>query len=155
MTRINVIKPQYLLDQHLQAEYRELPMVNASLRRSLESPNWCTIKFPCNYTLNTGHVTFFYNKHVFLKHRWHLLTAELRRRGVNVNPDERAVDFSVFDEVPIDRKADAWQPTKADVQINVERILQRVSEKPNWYRYKNKPVTYIWYRERLLAKLGA
>ena len=152
MTRINLIKPQYLLDQHLMAEYRELPMVNASLRRSLDSPNWPTIKLPKQYTLNTGHVKFFYNKRVFLQERWHLLIAELLRRSFVIIPDQRNVDFSIFDEVPIDAVADAWKPTNKDIKININRILLRVKEKPNWYKYKSKSITYAWYKDRILNK---
>ena len=37
MTRINIIPPSELTDQHLIAEYREIFMVPASLRRTLKS----------------------------------------------------------------------------------------------------------------------
>ena len=37
MTRINIIEPAELTDQHLIAEYREIFMVGGSLRRTLKS----------------------------------------------------------------------------------------------------------------------
>ena len=37
MTRINIIPPRELYDQHLIAEYREMLMVPASLKRTLAS----------------------------------------------------------------------------------------------------------------------
>ena len=40
MTRINLVPPEELSDQHLIAEYREIFMVGSSLQRSLKSPNW-------------------------------------------------------------------------------------------------------------------
>ena len=40
MTRINLVPPEELSDQHLVAEYREIFMVGSSLQRSLRSPNW-------------------------------------------------------------------------------------------------------------------
>ncbi len=57
MTRINVIDPIDLTDQHLMAEYRELPMIMGSLRRSLKSKKGLP-KITPKYTLNAGHVTF-------------------------------------------------------------------------------------------------
>ena len=60
MTRINVIPVDQLTDQHLVAEYREMLMVPASLKRSLGSKNGMdTKRIPKQYTLNTGHVYFF------------------------------------------------------------------------------------------------
>ena len=59
MTRINIIHPSELTDQHLIAEYRELFMVGSSLQRSLKSPSWNPNKIPKKFTLNKGHVTFF------------------------------------------------------------------------------------------------
>ena len=39
MTRINIISPSELTDQHLVAEYREIFMVGSALARTLKSPN--------------------------------------------------------------------------------------------------------------------
>ena len=65
MTRINSnIDPKKLTDQHLMAEYRELPMVPAALRKSLRTQSVKTIlsKIPKRYKLNSGHVLFFVDK---------------------------------------------------------------------------------------------
>ena len=61
MTRINLVPPEELSDQHLVAEYREIFMVGSSLQRSLGSPNWEKTKksIPKQFTLNKGHVKFF------------------------------------------------------------------------------------------------
>jgi len=37
MTRINLVNPKELSDQHLVAEYREIFMVGSSLQRSMKS----------------------------------------------------------------------------------------------------------------------
>ena len=37
MTRINLVPPEELMDQHLFAEFREIKMVPKSLRRSLRA----------------------------------------------------------------------------------------------------------------------
>jgi len=40
LTRINIVEPSELTDQHLVAEYREIFMVGSSLQRSLKSKSW-------------------------------------------------------------------------------------------------------------------
>ena len=64
MTRINIVPTSELADQHLVAEYRELFMVGSALVRTLKSKNAAKTlnSLPEKYTLNTGHVKFFYNK---------------------------------------------------------------------------------------------
>ena len=53
MTRINIISPSELTDQHLIAEYREIFMVAGSLKRTLISKSgFVESKVPKNYTLN-------------------------------------------------------------------------------------------------------
>ena len=60
MTRINIIIPSELYDQHLIAEYREIFMVAGSLERTLISKaGYKESKVPTRYTLNKGHVYFF------------------------------------------------------------------------------------------------
>ena len=68
MTRINLVPPEELSDQHLVAEYREIFMVGSSLQRSLRPPNWEKTKesIPKKFTLNKGHVKFFYDKGKYL-----------------------------------------------------------------------------------------
>ena len=68
MTRINLITPSKLADQHLFAEWREIKMIPPALMRSLKSKNEQDIisKISNTYTLNKGHVTFFYDKINFL-----------------------------------------------------------------------------------------
>ena len=56
MTRINIVEPSELTDQHLIAEYREITMVPGSLKRTLVSKiGYKESKVPKKYTLNTGH----------------------------------------------------------------------------------------------------
>ena len=79
MTRINLVPAENLADQHLFAEWREIKMVPAALRRSLRTKTIQSIlkSVPSRYTLNTGHVTFFYNKMKFLTDRYEILSNEL------------------------------------------------------------------------------
>lgn len=69
MTRINAgVHPNTLHRLHLIAEYRELPMVAASLRRSLRTKTTDEIlkSIPEKFTLGRGHVLFFYDKMRYL-----------------------------------------------------------------------------------------
>ena len=129
MTRINIINPSELTDQHLVAEYRELFMVGSSLQRSLKSPNWDVNRIPTKFTLNTGHVMFFYDKGKYLHKRYRQLREEMKVRGMK--PD----DTRVFkrEQWPNELYND-WIPTIEDQKIIRDRIEERIAEKPDWYR---------------------
>lgn len=135
MTRINTIDPQELTDQHLLAEYREIFMVGPALRRSLASPNWSDAKIPATFTLNKGHVMFFYNKGKFLHERYRALVAEMKRRGNTPDPERKFKR----DEWPDEYYGD-WEPTEESREIIRERIALRISQRPGWYRYNGKQI---------------
>ena len=129
MTRINIINPSELTDQHLVAEYRELFMVGSSLQRSLKPPNRDVNNIPDKFTLNKGHVRFVYDKGEYLSKRYDALREEMINRGMK--PD----DTRVFkrDQWP-DGLYNDWMPTVEDQNIVRKRIEERISQKPNWYR---------------------
>jgi len=132
MTRINLVKVQELTDQHLVAEYREIFMVGSALQRSLKSPNWEKTKksLPVEFTLNGGHVKFFYNKGKYLHKRYLGLVNEMKRRGMK--PDPTRV-FKVH-QWPDDLYRD-WSPSEKELEIVRQRIQERIDQKPDWYRY--------------------
>ena len=138
MTRINSdIDPKLLHRLHLLAELREITMVPASLRRSLSTSSKLMVisGIPKKFTLNTGHVKFFYNKLTFLQARFDRLCDEMERRGYI--PDRtRTVAFDGFDE----RFYNDWTSTPADDTIVIERINLRISQKP--HLYSQKPPLY-------------
>lgn len=147
MTRINTINPNHLVDAHLLAEYRELPMVIGSLKRSLRTrtPQQIAKRVPSAYTLNKGHVSFFFNKQGYLIRRFTNLCVELRRRGYDIKPEERNIDFEAF---PMEFRED-WHPDMAAHHINIERILVRINEKPGWYKYNSDPLNINEYTEMI------
>lgn len=133
MTRINCIPPEFLLDQHLLAEYVETAMALASLRRSKATGK--PLPKRDHYTLNAGHVIFFYDKGKFLKRRYESLKVELLSRNFSLD-ESRHMEWDAYSpELMYD-----WEPTERDQLINVERILVRVNKKPDWYRYKREPI---------------
>jgi deoxyribonuclease (pyrimidine dimer) len=151
MTRINLVPPSELADQHLFAEYREIKMIPRSLHRSLDavaarqgSPigahghavvTELLGRLPCVYTLNAGHVSFFYDKGLYLAKRYRLLRHELRRRGIEFNKLSRLDLYRTFwtDE----RLCLDYTPTPEALALIRERIASRVAMKPHWYRWTN------------------
>ena len=134
MTRINIVPTKELADQHLVAEYRELFMVGSALARTLKSPNRdkSLSSIPEKFTLNTGHVKFFYNKGRYLHKRYDELVEEMKRRGMNPDPER------VFkrDQWPDELYQD-WQPDDQELAIVRQRIQERIDAKPDWYRWSN------------------
>lgn len=137
MTRINVVPVAELADQHLMAEYRELPMIMGSLKRTLKSKSgWQKQKVAPQYTLNKGHVYFFTNKKSFLAERFAALIEELKSRNYNISPADRVIDWNVFDTVP----QVEWTPSEQDIKLNMDRIKARIAQKPEWYRWTKRAV---------------
>ncbi len=147
MTRINLVPVQDLADQHLFAEWREIKMVPAALRRSLKTRKSSDILagVPKRYTLNKGHVTFFFNKMQFLTARYKLLTEELVKREYTLGSGN---DFTTFtQDIPDEFNQIEWQSDKQEVAVNVERILLRINEKSNWYKYHGESLTTDFYKK--------
>ena len=131
MTRVNIIPVEELHDQHLIAEYRELTMVPAALNRTLKSKKGLDkTKIPENYTLNQGHVYFFYNKGKYLDKRYSQIVKEMQNRGFS--PDlKRKFPKNIFIENDLYKD---WMPNPEDLKIIRERIKNKINQKPNWYR---------------------
>jgi len=132
MTRINLVNPRELSDQHLVAEYREIFMVGSSLQRSIKSKNWVKTKIniPDEFTLNKGHVTFFYNKGMYLDKRYSQLVKEMKRRGMNPDP-KRKFKKSQWPKYLYND----WKPKNRDLKVIRKRIEKKINLKPDWYRY--------------------
>ena len=135
MTRINIVEPTELTDQHLIAEYREIFMVAGSLHRTLMSKlGYVESKVPVQYTLNKGHVYFFYNKGKYLHKRYNMLIDEMKYRGFKPNrnrvfPKKIFVDTGLYKD---------WIPHVEDYKIIRQRIKERIATKPEWYRINEK-----------------
>lgn len=135
MTRVNLVYVQDLADQHLFAEWREVKMVPAALRRSLRSRSIKDILsgIPDHYTLNTGHVSFFFDKMTWLANRYTELTYELVNRDYNIS--EHSTMDIFFKDIPEEFTLDTWASNAAEVAVNVERVNLRINERPSWYKH--------------------
>ena len=135
MTRINIVPVEELTDQHLMAEYREIFMIGSALQISLKSKDWDPKRIPKKFTLNTGHVMFFYNKGKYLYNRYEQIKEELTKRNFKLDKT-RLFKVSQF---PTEYYND-WKPGDRDYTILRERIEERIKQKPEWYRHNGKPL---------------
>jgi deoxyribonuclease (pyrimidine dimer) len=131
LTRINIIPVSELHDQHLIAEYREITMVPAALNRTLKSKQGLIReKISKRFTLNSGHVYFFYDKGLYLDKRYNEIVTEMKSRGFN--PDSnRIFPIQIFKDNDL---YNDWTPTIEGQKLIRQRIQERINSKPDWYR---------------------
>ena len=119
MTRINIVPPEELCDQHLLAEHRELTRIPNAVAKG----KYHLRGQPLDYKLGEGHVRFFFDKLTFLKKRYDLLHQECKRRGFNVQyiwPENLPDDISLWKD---------YEPTENALKINRTRIQERMPAK--------------------------
>jgi len=123
MTRINLVLPSELCDQHLLAEFRELTRIpNGILSGKLKSfyPD-----APKQYTLGAGHVKFFVDKWDWLLFRYSSLFNECQFRKFNVQyiwPSHFRVPIASF----------LYRPTPTEVFENKRRVCERMPKYARW-----------------------
>ena len=155
MTRINLVPPEELTDQYLFAEFREIKMIPWALARSIQAAfrgyNYAYPKheamnlacahvirsIPPEFTLNKGHVKFFYDKGRYLCERYDLIRAELDRRGFNY---DKSSEFDPEGIMLAGLWSGSYTPTEQAFTIIRERIAKKVAMKPTWYRYFGHPI---------------
>ena len=127
MTRINLVPPSELCDQHLLAEHRELTRIpNAVAKGKFNLQGQ-----PTDYKLGEGHVRFFFNKLAFLKRRYDELHLECKARGFNVQ-------YIWPENLP--KNAELWadyQATSEALALNRERIALRLPIKARFTPHKS------------------
>lgn len=134
MTRINLIPVEELTDQHLIAEYRELPRIFSLVKNAQDKgKNVSDFKISDKYLLGTGHVIFFYNKLIFLQKRLNLLINECLKRGFHI---------SLQQEYPLDafnnEWLNDWKPDFEEINLSYSRISEKINANPYFYKLKGK-----------------
>lgn len=149
MTRINLIDPTLLTDQHLFAEYREITRIPKLVENALQtkSPNDILQKIPDSYRLSTGHVLFFYNKLGFIEQRYFALRDEVLKRQFNITLKDSIIDYrqhipTIFYQ--------SFQPNQQDLNISIQRIIDKINEKPDFYRLHSERINVKQYTQQLL-----
>lgn len=136
MTRINLTLVSELADQHLMAEYRELPRVFGAVRKHVQNGKKLKdFKISSAFILGTGHVTFFYDKLEFLRKRQTDLIMECLKRGFKIQ-DTTVQDIS---DIPAEFRND-YVPTLDALKISQARLDEKIAQRPQWYKHYGKAI---------------
>lgn len=134
MTRINLIPVEELTDQHLIAEYRELPRIFSLVKNAQnKGKNVSDFKISEKYLLGTGHVIFFYNKLIFLQKRLNLLINECLKRGFHISLQQE-YSLDVFN----DEWLNDWKPDLEEINLSYNRISEKINVNPYFYKLNGK-----------------
>lgn len=148
MTRINTCAPDHLLDQHLFAEYRELPRIFTLVRKYVKqdkTPIDCAL--PVRFTFGPGHMKFFCNKLKWLAKRHRQIVAVLTAR-----------DYSPSNTAPLPWKdfpeewwgREHWYPTEVTIRRGYERLQERLQMRPNFYTLNGVKVNWDYYKQFII-----
>jgi len=146
MTRINAhIPPAKLCDQHLVAEYREILRTNAlAIKRARKEGRQMLKNIQQSFTLGGGHVTFFYDKLLYIHLRFNALRGEMINRGMNATIEWSLNELDEFKWLYND-----WPEDPTANQLIVERILERARTMKK-ISHSSKNIDYETYREILI-----
>ena len=150
MTRINLISPNELTDQHLFAEYREITRIFALVKAAQDkhSINDILAKIPSSYRLGAGHVLFFYDKLAFIEDRYFRLKDEVLARNFNITLKDSITEYR--SQINQCFYGD-YEPNADALQLSISRLIEKIHAKPNWYRLHGKIIDDGAYCERLAS----
>lgn len=134
MTRINLVPTKELSDQHLLAEYHELPRV---IKQNID-----TRDAPMKYCLGKGHMKWAKLFSASTVRRYYDLYNEMVYRGFHPNYKWQSL-FDIWcnqDEFTIN----FYYPSKDDIDLSRNRLIEKYNLKPNYYKWtkRNKPSYY-------------
>lgn len=134
MTRINLISVEELSDQHLLAEYRELPRV-------IKQEHIYIGDATDRYVLGKGHVKWAIKHSIFCMYRYYKICEEMKYRGFQVNyPYEDLAKLA--EDKQIYWYSKMYLPTEEDIEISRNRIIEKIEKKQDWYRWTNRKKPY-------------
>ena len=138
MSRINSAIPlEFLTDEHLLAEHREIKRLPYCLSRAIISGS--INKIPLSFTLGPGHILFFLNKMQFTHFRYLRLHEECLRRGFSVlNYSENWAPWIGTEYY------NTYEPGKEEFILLRERIIERImgSSKEFWH-YRGERISKV------------
>ena len=132
MTRINCVDPLVLEDSFLLAEHREIKRIPNQLLSKGYNPS--LYSKPKEYVLGKGHVTFFFDKLIYLYQRYQNLHYECLHRGFAVSwlwpEDWIFLDYNLKNN---------WTPSSKDQETNIERLISNIDKKEK-VRYRRENI---------------
>lgn len=129
MTRINVIPVEELSDQHLLAEYRELPR---ALKQDISIENASP-----TYILGPGHVKWARRHWDFTYNRFKQICDELLYRGFQTSFSPENL-IPLFRKLTWDVKDGTYKVSIKDIYLNRDRILERYYTNPGYYKWTKR-----------------
>jgi deoxyribonuclease (pyrimidine dimer) len=135
MTRINLVPVEELSDQHLIAEYHELPRI-VKQKISIDGA-------PKEYRLGKGHMKWARLHLLFTLSRYRGLCYEMEHRGFTVNHKAGYLDALALDSEFVNEYL--WlnySPSEIDVKLSRDRLVEKIKQKPSWYKWTNREKPY-------------
>lgn len=134
MTRINLIPVTELSNQHLLAEWRELPrIVNAWRNGKIKNYDG-----PETYCLGPGHVKFFFRRVEFLLRRYNEIVIECLRRGFSISFTGELLSSNELENLKRDsHQIFGWSPSNDEIAISRNRINEKLKLRPTFYKWTN------------------
>ena len=134
--RINIgIDPYYLTDEHLLAEYREIPMLVKWISKVYEKNDISVIpdKAPKEFSFGKGYFHYFLNKVGYLKVRLENVYKECKQRGFNVGDINQFWDLEAsifrFKHIGEHLNIEPYEP----MVITTNRIKEKIKSSPKQY----------------------
>jgi deoxyribonuclease (pyrimidine dimer) len=136
MTRINVVPVSELSDQHLLAEYHELP-------RCIKQPINIDEDVPTSYKLGKGHMKWAKMHSLWLTYRYDQLIKEMKYRGFKPNYTLLMLQDYWINEQHL--AGNLWYyVTDTDILLNRGRLIYKYCLKPEFYTWTNRKKPYYY-----------
>lgn len=130
MTRINLIPVEELSDQHLLAEYRELPRV---IKQKIDISN-----APERYCLGKGHMKWAKKHTMFILYRYGEICDEMKYRGFKFNYECSDLSYYAMQHCG-NEIYNMYSVNNEDIKLSLDRIIEKIKQKPTWYRWTSRP----------------
>lgn len=121
MTRINVIDPSHLSNEHLLAENHEIMRPVTRVEKRLENPVVCEKR----WKLGKGHELFFLDKMKFLHERYVQINKEMLRRGMSPSKEIVLRNLDRFKSLKGTWCYGSYTPDAEDYYWNMARLVKR------------------------------
>lgn len=129
MTRINLVPVEELSDQHLIAEYRELPRC---IKQNIDISD-----APEKYCLGKGHMKWAKKHTMFTLYRYGEICDEMKHRGFKFNYEWSTLAYYAMQQSGPEIFA-TYDVTNKDIKLSRDRIIEKIKQKPDWYRWTNR-----------------
>ncbi len=130
MTRINLVPVEELSDQHLIAEYRELPRV---IKQNIDISN-----APDRYCLGKGHIKWAKKHTIFILYRYGEICDEMKYRGFKFNYKWSDLAYYAMQHCSYEIH-NMYSVNNEDIKLSRDRIIEKIQQKPTRYRWTNRP----------------